>query len=168
MYKRQFNTLVALRLSYSIKDRKNDYYKAFDTVNAPHNKGDMTPFLIYFSDVITRSLESLLERLRTGKEMLETYEMLLDMYYKQKAPNEKKKTQDVMWYLIQNELFSVDPMDKKDLAGLLKTNPQTAHHYVEKLIADNAPITVEKEGRKFVYLLDLDKTIDYLRSKDTV
>lgn len=168
LLKQEFNTLVALRLSYSIKDRKNDYYKAFDTVNAPHNKGDMTPFLIYFSDVMTRSLESLLERLRTGKEMLETYEMLLDMYYKQKAPNEKKKTQDVMWYLIQNELFSVDPMDKKDLAGLLKTNPQTAHHYVEKLIADNAPITVEKEGRKFVYLLDLDKTIDYLRSKDTV
>ena len=48
LLKREFNTLVALRLSYTIKNTKNEYYKAFDLCNNKKNMGELTFFSITF------------------------------------------------------------------------------------------------------------------------
>ena len=166
LLKKEFNTLIALRLSYIIKDRKSDYYKAFDITNDPHNMGDLTYFILYFSQVIEHAEDYLIERLRDGKETLYSYGSLLKNKYKNLEPTEKKKTQDVLWYLIQNNLFSNEYMDKQFLANLLKTSTVTVHHYVEKLIESGAPIEIAKEGRKFIYKLHINSLVEFLRSGD--
>lgn len=162
LLKQEFNTLVALRLSYTIKNNKNKYYKAFDVVNDPHNKGDLTPFIIYFSNVVEQSLDSLIERLNDGKGILSHYSKALEIKYNDLDPKEQRKTKDVLWYLIQNELFSTEAFDKKYLAKQLKTSPETAHRYVENLIRSGAPISIKKSGKKFIYKINRESLSDYL------
>jgi len=155
---------VALRLSYTIKNQKNEYYKAFDITNDPLNKGDLTHFIMYFSNVVEQSLDSLLEKLSIGKETLELYSSALEEKYLTADLKERRKTAYVLWYLIQNDLFSNEPFDKKQLAFHLQTGVETAHRYIESLIEAGAPITIEKEGRKYVYILDRVKLMDFLNS----
>jgi len=164
LLKQEFNTLVALRLSYTIKNQKNEYYKAFDITNDPLNKGDLTHFIMYFSNVVEQSLDSLLEKLSIGKETLELYSSALEEKYLTADLKERRKTAYVLWYLIQNDLFSNEPFDKKQLAFHLQTGVETAHRYIESLIEAGAPITIEKEGRKYVYILDRVKLMDFLNS----
>lgn len=163
LLKKEFNTLMALRLSYTIKNRKSDYYKAFDITNDPHNMGDLTYFITYFSSVVEQAADSLIERLKEGKEILSAYSKLLKLKYGDLEPAEKKKTADVLWYLIQNSLFSNEHMDTQTLAMLLKVSTGTAKNYVERLIESGAPIVISKEGRKFIYELDKSMLIEYLR-----
>ena len=113
LIKNEFNTLMALRLSYAIKNRKSDYYKAFDITNDPHNMGELTHFIMYFSGVVEQAVDGLIERLKEGKEALSACNDLLKLKYGNLDPAEKKKTSDVLWYLIQNTLFSHEHMDKQ-------------------------------------------------------
>ena len=162
LLKKEFNTLVALRLSYTIKEQKNEYYKAFDVTNNPLNKGELTHFINYFSNVVERSLDSLIEKLTSGQETLNWYSEALDEKYLHADSKERKRTAEVLWYLIQNDLFSNEPFDKKQLAYHLHINPETAHNYIEYLVDSGAPITIAKEGRKFVYILNRNKLLDFL------
>lgn len=160
--KEEFNSLVALRLSYTIKDNKSDYYKAFDIANDMHNKGDLTPFILYFIRVIEKSIDSLIERLTDGNEKLNYYAKLLNEKYKNIDVKEQKKTSDVLWLLIQNKLFAKEPFDRKTLEKELGVNGETAHRYVEGLVAVGAPIIITKNGRKFVYELDIKELPAFL------
>lgn len=164
LLKQEFNTLIALRLSYMIKNNKSDYYKAFDIANDPHNMGDLTPFILYFSEVIERAEDSLIERLREGKEILQMYIELLEAKYCDLDPAARKKTLDVLWYLVQNQLFSNERMDRKTLADLLKTSTVTVHNYVDALIHSGAPIREYKDGKKYVYELDMNALLEYLKA----
>jgi len=160
LLKEEFNTLVALRLSYTIKNRKNDYYKTFDICNNPKNFGDLTPFLIYFSNVVEQSIDSLTEKIHNGIDILHSFSELLSLKF---SESDRKKTVDVIYYLLQNRLFSIEPLDKIQLSGLLEVSPSTAHHYILSLVKSGAPIEIEKDGRKFIYKLDIDKLYDYLK-----
>jgi len=165
LLKKEFNTLVALRLAFTIKDNKKDYYKAFDITNDTHNKGDLTHFIYYFSDVIEKSIDSLIDRLNYGKATLDFYSEALDKKYGHFDAKDKKKNSDVLWYLIQNELFSNEAFDKKDLGRLLKTNPETAHRYVEALVRAGVPVEIKKDGKKFIYKLDMENLEGYLANE---
>lgn len=162
LLKEEFNSLVALRLSYTIKNSKSDYYKAFDIANDPHNMGDLTHFILYFSNVVEQSIDSLQERLSSGKEKLDFYASALNKKYHDADDKELKKTSSVLWYLIQNHLFTNDPFDKKTLSKQLGVSTETAHNYITGLISSGAPITIEKEGKKLIYKLELKQLIDYL------
>ena len=162
LLKEEFNSLVALRLSYTIKENKKDYYKAFDNANDPHNMGDLTPFILYFTDVIEKSMDSLLERLTDGKEKLDYYEELIYQKYDGLDARVQKKTADVLWLLVQNELFASEPFSRKTLAKELRVNAETASSYVEGLAAAGAPVEILKDGRKDVYKLDLMRLAEFL------
>lgn len=164
LLKQEFNTLVALRLSYTIKNQKANYYKAFDTTNNPHNKGELTHFIMYFSNVVEQSLDSLIERLSNGKETLNHYWNALNKKYGHLEAKETKKTIDVLWLLIQNCLFSSEPFDKKQLGQQMQISPETAHRYILDLIDSGAPISVQKDGRKNVYHLNNTKLFEFLNN----
>ena len=162
LLKQEFDTLIALRLSYAIKERKSDYYKVFDICNDPHNMGDLTCFLQYFARIIEQAEDSLLERLGSGREMLNTYKKYLWRKYQNQEPGERKKTFDVLWYLIQNMLFDSEGLDRQTLAALLKTSHVTVQNYMQNLMTAGAPIRVLKEGRKFTYRLDRGELEQFL------
>lgn len=164
LLKQEFNALVALRLSYTIKNTKKNYYKSFDICNDKNNMGDLTIFINYFCDVIEESLDSLIEKLKTGKEILDNFSDLLKSKYRNLDPTEQKKTWDVLWYLIQNDLFSHEPLDRKQLSTLLKVSAGTANTYVNSLIKSGAPIKMSKKGRKFVYELNSSELFLFLQN----
>lgn len=164
LLKQEFNTLVALRLSYTIKNTKKEYYKAFDLCNDNKNMGELTFFIDYFCDVIEESIDSLTEKLKNGKAALDNFNKLLRAKYSKLDPADQKKTEDVLWYLIQNSLFSNDPLDRKQLSSLLQVSTTTAHHYISDLINAGAPIIMKKDGRKFVYNVNLDELFLFLQN----
>ena len=166
LLKEEFNSLVALRLSYTIKENQKDYYKAFDNANDPHNMGDLTPFILYFADVIEKSMDSLLERLTDGKEKLAYYNELIYQKYDGLDARVQKKTADVLWLLVQNELFAVEPFSRKTLAKELRVNAETASSYVEGLVASGVPVEILKDGRKDVYKLDLMRLAEFLEKNE--
>lgn len=163
LLKQEFNTLVALRLSYTIKNTKKDYYKAFDLCNSKKNMGDLTVFVNYFCDVVEESIDSLTEELKTGKKTLNSLNSLLKSKYGSFDSAEQKKTWDVLWYLVQNNFFSNEPLDRKQIAALLQVSPVTAHSYISMLINHGAPITIKKEGRKFVYKINPEELFLFLQ-----
>ena len=165
LLKKEFNTLIALRLSYTIKEHKSDYYRAFDVANDPHNMGDLTHFILYFANVVEQSVDTLIQKLSDGVETLKTYRQLLDDKYQGVERRQKERTYKVLWFLIQNALFSNEPFDKQTLSQLLKVSIQTAHSYIKGLIQDGVPITISKVGRKNIYNLDHRALLEYLRSK---
>lgn len=164
LLKQEFNTLVALRLSYTIKNSKKEYYKAFDLCNDNKNMGELTFFIDYFCDVIEEAIDSLTEKLKSGKAALDNFNKLLLAKYSKLDPADQKKTEDVLWYLIQNSLFSNDPLDRKQLSSLLQVSATTAHHYISGLIDAGAPIIMKKDGRKFVYEVNLDELFLFLQN----
>ena len=166
LLKEEFNSLVALRLSYTIKENKKDYYKAFDNANDPHSMGDLTPFILYFADVIEKSMDSLLERLTDSKEKLDYYEELIYQKYAGLDARVQKKTADVLWLLVQNELFAGEPFSRKTLAKELRVNAETASSYVEGLVASGVPVEILKDGRKDVYKLDLMRLAEFLEKNE--
>lgn len=158
----ELDPLVAYRLSFAIKEKKESYYKAFDHCNDTKNKGDLTPFVIMFLKMVSRAIDNLSIKVNEGCEKLDFYHSLLDKAYQPKD----KMMSSVLFYLIQCTLFSVDLPGRTELIKHLDSSYPTVSAIINKLIKDGAPITEKKEGRrKIVYALDLDKTGDYLKNK---
>ena len=127
--------------------------------------GDLTHFILYFANVVEQSVDTLIQKLSDGVETLKTYRQLLDDKYQGVERRQKERTYKVLWFLIQNALFSNEPFDKQTLSQLLKVSIQTAHSYIKGLIQDGVPITISKVGRKNIYNLDHRALLEYLRSK---
>ncbi len=58
--------MIALRLAYAIKNDKSQYYKAFDLCNDVKNRGDVTPFILMFLEMLEHADASIFTRLDEG------------------------------------------------------------------------------------------------------
>ena len=67
---RSFSPIVGYRLSYSVKERIEKYYKGFSICEHPLNKGDITPFVISFSGLVVDAMESMLDSLQAKQSDL--------------------------------------------------------------------------------------------------
>lgn len=144
-----FEPILGYRLSYTIKENIKKYYDAFKLCNDPRNKGDITPFLLMFVEMIELSIRHLLDALDERQSRLDHYHQ-----YIEHLP-EGKDNAELYSYLIQATLFSVDGISKKDLATLLHISETTLVKRLRPLI--NAGLLIrEKPSRKVYYRLDLD------------
>lgn len=55
--------IAGCRLSHSAKERIEKYYKGFSVCEHPLNRGDLTPFVISFSELIVDAMEGMLDSL---------------------------------------------------------------------------------------------------------
>ena len=69
-----FNSLSGYWLANIIGENVNSYYKMFNTVNDEKNKGDITPFVIYFLDVLQKLFDELCEDISQKSEQYAYYE----------------------------------------------------------------------------------------------
>lgn len=159
----ELSSLVSYRLSFAIKEKKEYYYKAFDLCNDKKNKGDLTPFVIMFLEMIDNAIDNLSSKINDGFEKLEFYTLLMQKSF---ADQKEKLIGDTLFYLIQNALFSNDSLGRKELSEILKRSYPTVTEILRLLIKDGAPIYEKTEGRnRKVYFLDLDKTGEYLKNR---
>ena len=147
------NQSIALRISYTIKNDKNKYYKTFDICNDPKNKGDITPFIYSFIDIIKNAAKSSLENLESLKQRLEYYSTIHENIYNFFENDLQSK---IVYILIQNALFSRKGVFIEELKHHLECSEATIRKNIKSLIKHGLIITTEREKNKMLYELSLD------------
>lgn len=147
------NQSIALRISYTIKNDKNKYYKAFDICNDPKNKGDITPFIYSFIDIIKNAAKSSLENLESLKQRLEYYSNIHENIYNFFENDLQSK---IVYILIQNALFSRKGVFIEELKHHLECSEATIRKNIKSLINHGLIINTEREKNKMLYELSLD------------
>ena len=158
---KEFEPTIAYRLSYTIKENIKEYYQAFKTCNERHNRGDLTPFVIMFTDIIEESMKQLEEALQKRHQKL--------MYYRERIQylpmGLNEKYIDFYDYLLQASLFSESGISVKELKGLMRVSRQTVFNRLKDLSAYNL---IEKKslGNSRYYNLNLEE-VEKLSSANT-
>lgn len=147
------NQSIALRISYTIKNDINKYYKAFDICNDPKNKGDITPFIYSYIDIIKNAAKSSLENLESLKQRLEYYSTIHENIYNFFENDLQSK---IVYILIQNALFSSKGVFIEELKHHLECSEATIRKNIKSLIKHGLIITTEREKNKMLYELSLD------------
>lgn len=153
----ELNILLSLRLSYIIKDNKNDYYNAFDICNDPKNKGDLTPFVFMFLTLIYKAASDIYQRLDTLDNKLRYYNNLLE------TPKLSQNEQKLLFILVQDALFGEGHINRKKIADTMDLSISTINTLITKL-SKNITITCRKESKQNVYSLDIDSLEAYIKS----
>ncbi|MEG0667852.1 MAG: Fic family protein [Clostridium sp.] len=149
----ELEDLVSYRIAYTIKQNLKSYYKCFKVTNDKKNKGDLTGFVIFFLDIILKSLDELIKSLNDRREKLDFYHEKIEYLC------EDEKTLTILFILVQDTLFGECGMDRETLyristVGLSKI--KTSLDYFESI----GIVEKEKESKKFIYSVNLDKIAD--------
>ena len=141
-------TLTGFGLSYAIKENISQYYKGFKTVNEKKNKGDLTPFIISFLDILSKELESLNNSVIKRINIINRYSKIIEVMEKK-----DKQKQNIIFVIFQETLFGEAGIDVSSLVEFTETSKykvtQVLKEYDDMLIKN-------KIGRKNYYSFDLD------------
>lgn len=151
MLSQKLHELTGFRLSYTIKKNIDQYYKSFKITNNPKNKGDLTPFVINFFEILVFLLEDLYSSLEKRSNQMEYYFFLAKKYAS--ADSKEKRILDV---LIMNTLFGENGFSIEDLVCITETGESKVRSFITKLKELNL-VKTKKEGRKHLYDIDLSK-----------
>ena len=145
---KELNTLTGFGLSYAIKENISQYYKGFKTVNEKKNKGDLTPFIISFLDILSKELESLNNSIIKRINIINRYSKVIGVMEKK-----DKQKQNIIFVIFQETLFGEAGIDVSSLVEFTETSKykvtQVLKEYDDMLIKN-------KIGRKKYYSFDLD------------
>lgn len=149
--------LVACRLSCTIKENVQTYYKAFKIVNDEKNRGDLTSFVIVFLEILVKSIESLCESLEERKNKLEYYRRVAE-----KVSEGDEKLFSVIFVLIQNTLFGDEGIGVEEIYQILKTNvgKSKIRDYIS-ILRNKGILLVKKDGRKDLFDVDTEKLAEF-------
>ncbi len=155
--------LMGYRISYTIKANINQYYKAFKICNDLRNKGDLTPFIEMFLEIVESAERNLLEALEKRRKKLHFYrDRILCLPTGDMDKNKIKKLQQLYYVLIQVALFLDDGISRSELQDHIDVSANTLSvmlsHIPEQMLLK------KREGRKDYYMLDLDAVDAYLLS----
>lgn len=145
---KELNTLTGFELSYAIKENISQYYKGFKTVNEKKNKGDLTPFIILFLDILSKELESLNNSVIKRINIINRYSKVIEVMEKK-----DKQKQNIIFVIFQETLFGEAGIDVSSLVEFTETSKykvtQVLKEYDDMLVKN-------KIGRKKYYSFDLD------------
>ena len=148
---KQITPLIGFRLSYTIKENISKYYKAFDICNDPHNKGELTPFIETFLDIVVKSMSQLLETLTEKKNKLNHYRKFI----KRLPYAFKSDIYDLYDLLIKAALFSNIGISRQELIIQMEMSENSLRNKLS-LIPKDLLIENRQKSRKY-YLLDLEQ-----------
>lgn len=144
--------IMGYRLSYTIKENINRYYKSFRIVNDKKNKGDITPFIFTYLDFIKESSITLKEKLEEKANALKYYSKSLESL----PYGNDDKYRTLYFHLLQAALFSEIGISTNDLLQYLQISRPTLQKRLRLLDESGLLITMRRETNKF-YQLNLDK-----------
>lgn len=146
----ELNPLVSYSLSYNIKKNISSYYNAFKYSNDSKNKGDLTPFVLLFLEILKKALLNLC---KTLKEKISTLDNLYQVL-KNKVTNKDLET---LFILLQNTLFGEDGLSVYELAKILQVSVPTIRNTLKQ---NTQLLKTEKEFKTLLYKLDLDVLLE--------
>ena len=142
--------LVSFRLAYTIKKDIKKYYKMFNLSNDPINKGDLTPFTIYFLSLIHTSLKELVIHFTDQLERLKFYLGKIDTKI-----NKSQEYKHTLYILVQGSMFGNEGLSIKELSDAINKSDTTTRGIVKELEKDNFLIVTK--ARPVLYNADLEK-----------
>ncbi|MBQ6233556.1 MAG: Fic family protein [Clostridia bacterium] len=140
--------LIAFRISETIKENINAFYKAFKECNDPLNRGDLTPFLLMQLDMIFLSMDELIESLEKKKDTLTKYQRIIDHLFSANG-----ELHELYYILIQATLFSENGIQMSDITEITEKSV-----YLTKKVMSKIPdelLDIKKKGNAKYYNLDL-------------
>lgn len=127
----EVNPLVALKLSTTIKKNRTAYYDAFKSVNNPYNQGDVTPFYLFFLDILNQATDDLLQQ---QKEIMFKRKKAKEFIIEKIGKNVQVKSCYFDTFFIIFQAFILEnQITIKILAKNLKVSSSTARKYVNQL-----------------------------------
>lgn len=146
----ELNFLIGYRLSYTVKDNIKQYYDAFKTCNNPRNKGDLTPFVLSFLDIVQKAMDQLESALLRRKADYDKYMKMIPQH----PFAVKEKDQELLGYLAQASLFSGHGISTKALQKTLGISYTPLKNRLAALRQAHL-LQEEKISREKFYRLDL-------------
>lgn len=144
---KELNTLTGFGLSYAIKENISQYYKGFKTVNEKKNKGDLTPFIISFLDILSKELESLNNPVIERINIINRYSKVIEVMEKK-----DKQKQNIIYVIFQETLFGEAGID---VSSLMKYAKASKYKVTQVLKEYDDMLIKNKIGRKNYYSFDL-------------
>lgn len=152
LLKKCLHKLVSIRISYTINNEKSSYYKAFDICNDPKNKGDLTPFVLMFLNVIHKSIENIYNALNEASEKMNHYIGLL----KKSADSYSDDIIRVIDLLMQDKLFGEGRIPIETITNHLEKSESSTRMIIKNILENTPfPVYVERERNKHLYGIDL-------------
>ncbi len=145
---RQFHRLLAVRLSIYIKRNKGRYYHILEEADSERNRGDMTPFVMGFLDILIGSTEDTIGVLSRKNEQMRKYESRIDAFQLQ-----DKLLKEIYITLLQAALFYGEGISMADLMKVTGKNRGTIQKRIDEIPGNHLIVT--KVGKTNYYKLNL-------------
>ncbi len=145
---RQFHRLLAVRLSIYIKRNQSRYYHMLEEADSERNRGDMTPFVMGFLDILIGSTEDTIGILSRKNEQMRKYESRIDAFQLQ-----DKLLKEIYITLLQAALFYGEGISMADLMKVTGKNRGTIQKRIDEIPGNHLIVT--KAGKTNYYKLNL-------------
>lgn len=145
---RQFHRLLAVRLSIYIKRNKGRYYHMLEEADSERNRGDMTPFVMGFLEILIGSAEDTIGVLSRKNEQMRKYESRIDAFQLQ-----DKLLKEIYITLLQAALFYGEGISMADLMKVTGKNRGTIQKRIDEIPGNHLIVT--KAGKTNYYKLNL-------------
>ena len=142
-----FHYLLALRLSLTIKRHRKKYYELFTETDSEINRGDITPFVLGFCEIIADTFDGIYSLLNRKMAQLLKYQEKL----KSLIPADEL-TQKIYQVLLQCSLFFPQGVSMEDLMTWTGKSRNTIKARLKSIPkGDIITLTIKK---KLVYILN--------------
>lgn len=145
---RQFHRLLAVRLSIYIKRNQSRYYHMLEEADSERNRGDMTPFVMGFLEILIGSTEDTIGVLSRKNEQMRKYESRIDAFQLQ-----DKLLKEIYITLLQAALFYGEGISMADLMKVTGKNRGTIQKRIDEIPGNHLIVT--KAGKTNYYKLNL-------------
>lgn len=153
LIKNELDVLLALKLSYTVKNNINKYYKAFDVCNDRKNKGDITFFIVTFLELLSQASDDLYTKIADLNDQLNYYNNIINTLVNEKVLNDKQAK--CIFILCQNRLFDDTYMNMNTLTELLEKSDTTTRKILKSLESKNL-LVKSRNKNQYLYSANLD------------
>ena len=153
LIKNELDVLLALKLSYTVKNNINKYYKAFDVCNDRKNKGDITFFVVTFLELLSHASNDLYTKIADLNDQLNYYNNIINTLVNEKVLNDKQAK--CIFILCQNRLFDDTYMNMNTLTELLEKSDTTTRKILKSLESKNL-LVKSRNKNQYLYSANLD------------
>lgn len=145
---RKFHRLLAVRLSIYIKRNQSRYYYMLEEADSEKNRGDMTPFVMGFLEILIGSTEDTIGVLSRKNEQMRKYESRIDAFQLK-----DKLLKEIYITLLQAALFYGEGISMADLMKVTGKNRGTIQKRIDEIPGNHLIVT--KAGKTNYYKLNL-------------
>lgn len=145
---KEFDEIVALRLSVIIKRYKKKYYDIFLDTDNEYNKGDLTTFVQTFLEMLNQGLKDAIDILQKKLSQLEIYSDKLD-----KIIMSDNITKNIYFILLQASLFFGEGATISEIMKTTKKSRGTIQHRLDNI--PKSHLFINKNIKPYRYKLNM-------------